>query len=295
MPNFLIVGAAKSGTTSLYNYLSIHPDIFMPPTHKEPRFFVAKHFKNLQAYSQKFKEHIQKMTIDELFEYESLFSKARDKTLKGEASVAYLYFYQTAIPNILKYAGDIKIIIILRNPIDRAYSAYSHFKRDLNEPLSFEEALASEASRIEKNYLPLYRYIDQGMYADQVEAYLKNFSNVHILLFDDLIQNRLESIQRIYKFLNVDAQYIPDNIENIFNESGSPKSKFLQQFIYNDSHIKLVIKNLVPKNIKTRLKKLNLKKATMKNETREFLKAHYKEDILLTQSIIKRDLSSWLK
>src|ERR1700753_3266246 len=137
LPNFLIVGAAKSGTTSLFHYLKQHPDIFLPEF-KEPHFFVSALVKN-KVYS----------WIEEKQEYENLFAGASAYHKRGEASVTYLYYYKIAIPNILSLLGrSTKIIVILRNPVERALSAYNYTYKNNpseNNP-SFEKALEFEQS-----------------------------------------------------------------------------------------------------------------------------------------------------
>ena len=132
MPNFLIVGAAKCGTSSLHNYLNQHPDIFMPSYNargmkvKEPRFLVKEIIKNRVHNG-----------VWDFEEYKSLFSDVKHEKLIGESTVLYLYYYETAIKNIKHYLGnDIKIIIMLRKPVDRAFSAYLHVSRGKKENLS---------------------------------------------------------------------------------------------------------------------------------------------------------------
>ena len=143
LPNFLVVGAAKSGTSSLHNYLNQHPEIFMPSFRdgvnvKEPQFFVRESVMD-RLHS----------GIWNWQDYKDLFFQVKDEKAIGEASVFYLYYFEEAINNIKKYLGDqIKIIIILRNPIDRAYSAYQHVSRSMKEELSFEEALDSSLLNI---------------------------------------------------------------------------------------------------------------------------------------------------
>ena len=134
LPNFLIVGAAKSGTSSLHNYLNQHPDIFLPTYNihgvkvKEPRFLISKLVKD--------RLHEGIWTLEE---YQSLFFNCVDYSAVGESTVLYLYYYEEAIKNIKKYLGNnIKIIIMLRNPIERAYSAYNFLvRRGIKEKLSF--------------------------------------------------------------------------------------------------------------------------------------------------------------
>ncbi|HDL01569.1 MAG TPA: sulfotransferase, partial [candidate division Zixibacteria bacterium] len=127
LPNFLIAGASKSGTTSLHSYLKQHPMIFMPV--KESRFFVSEIFENLSPKDPRY-EHIIKYTIFNYYDYVKLFENVNNEHAIGEAGTLYLYYYKIAISKIKKYLGNNKIIIILRNPTDRAFSAYMHLLRD---------------------------------------------------------------------------------------------------------------------------------------------------------------------
>ena len=134
LPNFLIVGAAKSGTSSLHNYLNQHPQVFMPSYNKEgikvkePRFLI----KDLV-------QHRLHNGVWSFEEYQSLFDYVKDEKAIGESTVLYLYYYKHTIKNIKHYLGeDVKIIIILRNPADRAYSAFQHVSRGFKENSSFE-------------------------------------------------------------------------------------------------------------------------------------------------------------
>ena len=146
LPNFLIVGAAKCGTSSLHNYLNQHPNIFMPSFNeegknvKEPQFLVKNKVKN--------RLHFGVWTWEE---YQSLFKQAKQQRAIGESSVFYLFYYQDAINEIKNRLGnDVKIIIMLRNPIDRAYSAFQHVSRGLKEQQTFEYSLETEKGRLEE-------------------------------------------------------------------------------------------------------------------------------------------------
>ena len=136
LPNFLVVGAGKSGTTSLYHYLKAHPDVFMSRI-KEPGFIVAQFIKMPQSGVGDERQS----TVGNFSDYCRLFEDAEGKKAVGEASNDNLYHYERAIPYIKRFFGDIKIIIILRNPVDRAFSAYTYLLRDNREFLTFEEDL----------------------------------------------------------------------------------------------------------------------------------------------------------
>ena len=165
LPNFLLVGAAKCGTSSLHNYLNQHSDIFMPTYNKEgmkvkePRFLIKDLVQNRLPKG-----------VWNWDEYQALFDDVENQKCLGESTVLYLYFYEHAIKNIKKYLGvDVKIIIMLRNPIYRAYSAYSFASRTMQENQSFKNAIDSAYTRYEndKSVSPMILYKELGMYADK--------------------------------------------------------------------------------------------------------------------------------
>jgi hypothetical protein len=171
LPNFLIVGAAKSGTSALHNYLNQHPDVFMPSYNteginiKEPQFFVKQMVMN-RIHS----------GVWDWESYKDLFKQAQNYQAIGEASVFYLYYFEEAIKNIKQYlTNEVKIIIILRNPINRAFSAHQHVSRSIKENLSFEDAISLEEKRLMNNetLTPMVMYKDMGLYCAMVNAYLE--------------------------------------------------------------------------------------------------------------------------
>jgi len=297
LPNFLIVGAAKSGTTSLYHYLNQHPKIYMSPV-KEPKFitsqFLTFPFKGIGD------EKVEKNIIKSFRDYCYLFKDVTDEKMIGEASADNLYYYN-AINYIMKYLDKPKIIIILRNPVNRAFSAYTHLRRDNRELLSFEEALKQEANRKENNWEFIWFYKDMGFYYHQVKAYLDNFNQVKVYLYDDLKKVPLGLIKDMYGFLGVDTSFTPD-VSIRYNVSGIPNNKFIHKFLREQNILKSIIKPVLKtlisqgerRKIIEKINMKNLRKPQIKPETREYLKNLYREDILKLQDLIKRDLSSWL-
>jgi len=199
-PNFFVIGAAKSGTTSLYNYLAQHPDIYMSPV-KEPNYFSflgePPNFSGPPANTDNsfFRDRLRRekyeFSVTSLRDYEQLFSGVRGETAIGESSVSYLYF--PAVANRIKErVPSAKLIVILRNPVSRAYSKYQQFRRDASEPLvSFAEALAAEPGRIRKNWSPTWFYADRGFYYRQLRTYYELFerNQIHISLYEDFCSN----------------------------------------------------------------------------------------------------------
>ena len=298
-PNFFVVGAAKAGTTSLWKYLMQHPEIFVPQSdlYKESAFFCS----NL------------KRGIKDEKRYFSLFAKAtKSHKVIGECSTAYLTCLDSPY-RLSEYAKthniNVKIIIMLRNPADRAYSLYNWNVQSGIEPAnSFIQALKLEKIRKYKKlpsfWLPSgdreqYLYFESGLYAEQVLRYFRLFpnKNIYIGIFEEFIEKPMDILQEIFDFLGV-KRYKDINLQ-VYNPSYrviSPRLQVLLRRITN-----LLIRLRIIKKFNTiaerdRLLKLGLKKEKpppLSNEVRKWLLEKYKEDILRLEKIIDRDLSIW--
>jgi len=229
LPNFLVVGAARAGTTSLYYYLKQHPEIFMSRI-KEPRFIFAQ----FTRFPTNGIGDERSNVVRDLHDYCLLFKESSGENAIGEASPDNLYPYKDAIPTIKRFLGDPKIVIMLRNPTERAFSAYMFLVRDRREFLSFEEALDQEDKRIREGWAPIWFYRKAGFYYDSVKAYSRDFSNVKACLFDDLEKDPSSLVQELYGFLGVDPAFVP-NTSTRYNVSGNPKSRMLNDFFIKRS------------------------------------------------------------
>ncbi len=292
MPNFLILGAQRTGTTSLHNYLKQHPQIFMPKN-KEPWFF---------SFSETIKKDddiCNRVNIVKDFEnYLNLFKDAIGSQILGEASTSYLYLYKETIENIKKYHPkwkELEIIIIIRNPVERAFSHYLNDIASGSFNLSFEEFIEKWNS---KRVLKFHNYIDYGFYYDQIKSYKDNFEQVKILLFDDLRERAVPIIKDLFNFLGVDTSFDTDTSLD-YNVSVGSKNKFLNYLIYKPNIFKSTAKTLLNEEVRTKLKNKIIRKFTnrpqIESSSREFLREIYKEDILKLQNLISRDLTQWLK
>lgn len=299
LPNFFIVGAAKSGTTSIFAYLSQHPEIFFSPL-KEPKFFSVS--ANTFPHKGPGDSEVDNTIIKDKHDYLNLFKGAKDEKVIGEASADYLYFYKIAAPLIYECNPNAKILIILRNPAERAFSAYRHMLKDKRESLSFENAIEAEESRMDNNYEFIWFYKDVGHYYHQVLEYLKTFNkgSVKICLFEDLTKNSSEVTREILKFLEVDECFSPD-ISEKHNVSEIKLNESLDQFLSRYNH---PVKNLLRPLFLNTLGKDNTERLVnyfkgknvlrMRSKTRKSLINLYRDDIIKLQDLIKRDLSSWL-
>lgn len=295
-PTFLIVGAAKSGTTSVYHYLKQHPQIFLP-TPKEPKYVSSRFIQ--YPFRGPGDDFIETTIAKTSEQYYRLFEGVKPEIAEiGDASADNLYYHEKAIPLIREEFGDPKILIFLRNPVQRAFSAYSHLIRESREKFTFMEALEMEEERIKQNYEFLWHYKKVGLYAPQVEAYLQNFTSVKIFLFEDIINNKNKVIKEIFHFLGVRAD-IEIEDEQVYNVSGRPKSRLLFQLLKYPNPIKNSLKLIMPAKMRQQFRRkvdnANLSKMKIDETSQKYLKEYYREDIRHLEKIINRELSAWTK
>jgi hypothetical protein len=296
LPNFLVIGAEKAGTTSLDDYLRQHPQIYMSPM-KEPRYF-APEFYTVYYHGPRVGSRSTPMTEAQ---YHALFADLGEQRAVGEVSPQYLYLPDCA-ERIYQQLPHAKVVIILRDPVDRAFSAYCYQQRcGFEAGVSFEDALALEEQRVRDHWRPVWHYQHLGLYADQVERYLNLFpkEQVRVWLYDQLRADSVGLAQSVYDFLGVDSAFVPDTSVKL-NVSGQPKSRWLQNLLYRDNGLKSLAKAVLPKSFGNQLsrqvRQQNLgAKPTLAPATRARLIERYTPDILRLQVLIHQDLSAWLR
>ncbi len=295
-PNFLIVGAARAGTTSLHEFLDKHPDIYMS-LRKEPTFFtffpVDPKYKNAR--------HKYYSTTEE---YLKNFEGHNEQIL-GESSTAYLYFADRTIKAISSMIPDYKktkILIILRDPAERAYSQYMNNRRDLLEQLSFEDAIRDEEYRKKENWHFDFYYTDKGFYYQQVKAYLENFDHVKVCLYEDLENDPQKLLSEIFEFLAV-KPYREDLEIKVKNQGGEMKVKWFKKIITTRKNPVLnLIRKMLSRETKKRLRlrvkslllKYNLKKSDMDPRVKKELREIYRDDVKNLSVLINRNLDNWI-
>jgi len=267
LPNTIILGAQKAGTTSLFNWISQHPDVYGEPGMKDFPFFVTDEYfnKGLDWFSDRFKKH-------------------KNEKIILHGFVNYIYFHKEFIEKIKTYNKNTKYIIVLRNPIKRAYSAYwFNRKIGVENTSTFEEAIKKEQNNCfesikEKGY---FTYLNHGFYYQQIKFLTKHIDSkkILIILFKDLIENNSSTITKIYKYLGISTNFKPNF--NKINEAG-------------------IIKNILPleKRIELKhwLREFNIKKTTypsMNKDTKKKLESLYANDINKLEELLKIDLSIW--
>ena len=255
LPNFICLGAAKSGTTTLHDILRQHPEIYVP-AFKEPHFFdIPENYKNGIDWYQK-----------------NYFKNANKKVI---AEFTPSYFFDKEAPERIfnNLGSEVKFVVLLRHPVDRAYSHYLHSKRDEHEELDFVESLNQEEDRLSRyieneDYLSYLRnsYISQGLYGDMVERYLKYFKleNFMFIHFEkEFLLKRDKTIHKVLNFLDIDSQ-IELQTDLRSNPSSKEKSKTLKRIMKKKGWWRTIIKWLLPsiqfrQIIRNRIQRLNIK------------------------------------
>jgi hypothetical protein len=290
LPNFFIIGAAKAGTTSLYEYIKNHPEIYLSNV-KEPHYFCndALYEKGLDYY------------------VDTYFSGAERYPARGEATPHYLYYEKAArrMAEALPRTHQ-KFIVVLRNPVQRAYSLYWNMVAEGHESLSFEDAVAAESSRLNDASTHHFgrvrhQYVDSGMYARQIRTYFKYFdpSQFLILFLEDLVDNHDEVIRGVYRFIGV-SDRVEIESPKTCNASGMPRYRALHRFLRHPNRMKRALGRVVPFTVKYRvaelllsLNKKQVKYPPMKPEMQDLLQKRFSEDIKDLEKIVGRPILHW--
>ncbi len=286
-PNFFIVGVAKAGTTSLYTHLKKTPGVFMS-SEKEPHYFYNK-----------VAQSIENRGIGKQSEYLKLFQGATKEKAIGEASPGYLVnpesakLIHDAVPNA-------RIIILLRNPVERAFSHYLTRKTKGTVKQTFHEIITSGINDRKKGIVSEFNFVlDPGLYTTNVERFLDIFGidKVKILIFEEFIKEPKKTVKEILEFLGVDAKP-PENIEKPYNVFRAPRGKLSQIILTSDRLVNLS-RHILPQSLRWELKEKFLVKKESKpkiaKEDTQLLEQFYKNDIRELKNLLKRDLPwSWI-
>ena len=318
MPNFFLAGAPKCGTTSFYHQLDRHPRIYMSPV-KEPCYFASE--LRIENFSEEFQPQLRResetlreylrgpMTskrfggpVAEWEDYLLLFRNVRDETAIGEASVSYLWS-QTAARNIASRIPEAKIILVLRNPVDRAFSQYLQAVSSGLVCSSFrEQSAASMDSRLGKFGI-LNPFLEFGAYYEQVRRFLDAFprKNIMIHIYEDMRDNPVGAMAETYRFLGLSPETAADFPARVASlRFMEPRVPRMISFGYGLKKYGIWQRaaRLIPESLRPALRKaVHRPRAslTIAPEDRAYLQDYYREDILSLEQLLNRDLHPWLE
>lgn len=285
--DFFIVGAPKAGTTSLYYYLNEHFEIEMS-SQKEPDFFSDKSLQNQKLYYGKDR-------IDTIEKYQLLFQR-EDVIVRGEASVSYL-FYEDVPHKIISYNPNAKIIIMLRNPVERAFS---HYLMDYRLGLISEsfEVIIKKQSKHKNAHLFYQQYIEVSEYAKQIKRYLEVFpkDNICFIDYEDFKNDTVEIVHSIFMFLGVNDDFQPQ-LRKKHNTYTTPKNEIIR-YVYSSVLFRKMLASIFSKNLTKSIRSLLFrsdKKPKISEETRGFLKKHFESDVRELSELLKKDFLKWIR
>lgn len=289
IPNFFILGAPKAGTTSLFDYIKQHPEVF-PSSHKETQFF--------------FKEELYEKGHE--FYLDRFFDGAENYLLKGECTPAYLSNPETVAPRIknLLDSRSAKFIVILRDPVKRAWSNYLHRRRVFAEEKTFDRALKNEENRLKKDKSNFSCYYYVGLYGLHLSKWFEYFPKEDFLIlnFDELKEDE-KLLKKVFAFLGIDSSVSikTDYKKNVASEA---RFRWLTRLKLNlPDIVGKIYRTIVPKHnehkYRTRINRLLEKpiqgkeKPKMSSRIENKLRKKYKNDINLLEEILGRDFSKW--
>ncbi len=294
LPNFLVIGAGRSGTTSLYEYLRQHPEVFMSPV-KEPNYFAFAdgHLPQRGPGA----SGLRRNSVTTLAEYETLFAGAGDARAIGEASPRYLRT-PDAPARSAALLPEVRLVAILRDPVERAHAAYLGLRRDGLEPAAtFEEALRDEERRIREGW-PLAALVGAGLYHRHLSRYYKRFppERIRVYLHEDLQSDPAGLLRDLLSFLDVDPRSAPDT-SRVHGRTGVVRNRALRGLWTRSRRAREALGPVVPRRVRdgVRARVLrDLERPPLDPATRARLARIFRPDILELEELIGRDLSAWL-
>lgn len=298
LPHFLVIGAARAGTTAIHSFLRQCPEVFMPKG-KEPNFFCYED--QVLAVNGPGPDYITN-SITRMADYLALFDGAPEGAIRGEASPLYL-FEPRAPERILHHVPQAKMVVILRNPVEQAFSHYLYAtKQSIETEPDFVKALGLEAERLAAGWQPLFGYSRFPAYADQLARYFALFppEQFMIRLYEDFEADPARLMADMFDFIGVKSGFVADTGTRL-NAGGVPKNRAFQDFLMKSNPVTRAIGHVVPQDlrlaIRDRLAKLNVKavEGGMPPAARAILLDRLGDQIRRLEPMIGRDLSGWLK
>lgn len=286
-PNFLIIGSPKCGTTSMYKYLSQHPNIEFS-NRKEPKFFCWNDKDLNFRGNSRVLNQIKATTIQDINEYLALF-KNKTSTHIGEASVDYFHSENTA-KSISDFNPKMKLILILRNPVERAYSDWKHnVKMGYENIRSFRKAIDAIAGRKKNNGVPYFDYLGKGNYASHLKEYLSYFNrqNLLVLFFEDFRTDPERTCNEVLEFFGENSSF-DFQTNTIYTRSGELFKYYRLNYFAN----KL---DSLDKRVGNVIRKINKVPEHISRRDREHLIGYYRKEIKELEQLLDKDLSHWLK
>ena len=295
LPNFVVIGASRSGTTSLHDYLGQHPDVYVTPR-KSPNYFVSA-----DAQPERENAHLQAMArqwIASRQDYESQFQGVSGERAVGDVSPVYMQSIYSAGRIRDALGADTKIIAILRNPADRAYAHYLGRRRDgLEAGDDFDAIVDRELARSLDKEIAFGSYVGCGRYHHFLKPYFELFpaANIRVYLFDQLQDNPAALMRDLFAFLGVDSHFEVDaSISR--NRSGTIANPLLRSLWTGSVGMRTALRPYLPgwlRHAARPLLELQVRKTPLEDSSRRKILAAVRDDGVRLQQLLDMDLGHW--
>ncbi len=289
-PTFLVLGAPKAGTTALYRWLEQHPEVAVS-SNKQPHYFAGIRPEFRGPGDQLLNRDI----VTDRAAYLRLFAAGAGRRARGEASPFYLHYAAAAAPRIRDAVPDCRLVVLLREPVSRAYSGYLHLVRDGRERGTFAEALACEGERMQRGWEPLWAHRDLGFYGRQIGTVLRTFprSQLGVWTYEELSRDAAATFAAICRFIGVDAGFTPEFTHH--NTGGAPRHPWLHALLVR-LKVPHVAKAVLPERWAQYVVSRYLEHRPAPAEAAADLRACYREDQReLARLLPDKDFSAWAK
>ncbi|MBA2574835.1 MAG: sulfotransferase [Nocardioidaceae bacterium] len=299
VPNFLVAGAARCGTTGLVEGLRAHPQVFVTQP-KEPHYF-ALHGRGADFEGPGDSGTINRVAVTNRADYLALYPQEHCYLALGDGSVSTLYYFEESLPEILRLNPEMRLIILLRDPVERAYSSHQYMRARGFEPHEdFLAAVREEPRRRAENWHHIWHYTQMSLYAESIAAVQAALppEQIGIWFYDDLDRDYDETLQQILRFL--DVPLIEGQTGSIprVNISGQPRFAPLHSGISwatrNDS-LRRAVKRSTTYRFRERIRRYTLQREGITEEARVILTPLFSEDLRLLRSLLSGDVPRWLQ
>lgn len=295
-PNFVVAGAARSGTTALCSMLAQHPDVFI--TDPKETHFLA-HVGRPTVYRAPGDDvTVNRFLVTDHDRYLSLYREGVRHRIRGEGSVSTLYMADRSIPAINRFCEpDTKIVVILREPVARAYSSYLYLVgRGFEDQPTFEHALAREQDRIEGGYHHMWHLRAMSHYGQQLPAFVEAFgARFKLIIFEEYRTDPNRWLAELCRFLDIDDGFEFDTATEM-NRGGVPRSDLLVKLMTGIRRAPMaqqLLRTATPQALRERVRGANLRRPEAAADTIAGLRSEFEGDIQCVEQLVDRKIESW--
>lgn len=294
-PTFLMIGAARSGTTAMIRFLAQHPDVFVTDP-KEPHFFAFAN-QQISFAGPGDDETINRRLINEPSRYRELYDGAVDRPVRGEGSVSTLCHPESAVANIERYAPEAKLLVLLRDPVERAFSSYLYLRsRDFEALPTFEEGLAAEDRRRAAGYHHMWWYRRLGEYATQLDPFVRALGRDRLLVVrhEAFAESPTATMRAVTDFLGLSPFAFDTSVR--VNAGGEPRSRVLtrtMRSVRRSDLARQAVRSVTSSRMRERVRSVNLDRPELPSHVGAQLRSAYADEIERLEGLLDLDLTSW--